>query len=197
MHIDQVRPDIFTGSIGNWVADWVHNAAAGGRCKLPGYTIVRNCYYRLWIVRDTLAQFQIDPNKISRRVVLFELFDLRPFALVLEKKLLNDKLRRKLRNLFSSSWEISSFFFFFALHQRERKKKMNLVILSTFTNFLKLFDIRDYNLKRKKVSIDHQSLKSDDIGFSSREAYWWRFNEREKYRRETAKTETFWHVATY
>lgn len=145
MHIDQVRPDIFTGSIGNWVADWVHNAAAGGRCKLPGYTIVRNCYYRLWIVRDTLAQFQIDPNKISRRAVLFELFDLRPFSCSRKKnsvkKLLNDKLRRKLRNLFSSSWEISSFFFFFALHQRERKKKMNFVILSTFTNFLKLFKI--------------------------------------------------------
>lgn len=102
----------------------MHNAAAGGRCKLPGYTIVRNCYYRLWIVRDTLAQFQIDPNKdkISRRAMLFELFDLRPFALVLEKKLLNDKLRRKLRNLFSSSWEISSFFF---CSTSERKKKEN------------------------------------------------------------------------
>lgn len=193
MHIDQVRPDIFTGSIGNWVADWVHNAAAGGRCKLPGYTIVRNCYYRLWIVRDTLAQFQIDPNKISRRVVLFELFDLRPFALVLEKKLLNDKLRRKLRNLFSSSWEISSFFF---CSTSERKKKENEFRYSFhFHKLLKI--IQDYNLKRKKVSIDHQSLKSDDIGFSSREAYWSRFNEREKYRRETAKTETFWHVATY
>lgn len=193
MHIDQVRPDIFTGSIGNWVADWVHNAAAGGRCKLPGYTIVRNCYYRLWIVRDTLAQFQIDPNKISRRVVLFELFDLRPFALVLEKKLLNDKLRRKLRNLFSSSWEISSFFF---CSTSERKKKENEFRYSFhFHKLLKI--IQDYNLKRKKVSIDHQSLKSDDIGFSSRETYWSRFNEREKYRRETAKTETFWHVATY
>lgn len=193
MHIDQVRPDIFTGSIGNWVADWVHNAAAGGRCKLPGYTIVRNCYYRLWIVRDTLAQFQIDPNKISRRAVLFELFDLRPFALVLEKKLLNDKLRRKLRNLFSSSWEISSFFF---CSTSERKKKENEFRYSFhFHKLLKI--IQDYNLKRKKVSIDHQSLKSDDIGFSSREAYWSRFNEREKYRRETAKTETFWHVATY
>lgn len=141
MHIDQVRPDIFTGSIGNWVADWVHNAAAGGRCKLPGYTIVRNCYYRLWIVRDTLAQFQIDPNKISRRAVLFELFDLRSFALVLEKKLLNDKLRRKLRNLFSSSWEISSFFFFCSTSERKKKENESRYSL----HFHKLLKIIRYS----------------------------------------------------